>query len=256
MQLHLSTFAEIEAYLDRSTGIVIPTGSTEQHGPTGLIGTDTICPEFIAGAFAENNDVLIGPVIPFGAAQFNLGFPGTISARPTTLIALTVDYVQSLMRAGFTRFYFLNGHGGNIAPLKAAFHELYTPRSLDPGAAGPDIRCRLRNWWDLPTVDALRREMFGEAEGMHATPSEISVTQFARPGLATGDSGPFAPESAAFFRDHAQDDHPDAHAHRDRFPTGKVGSDPSLASAALGEKLVTAAVADLAGDYRAFLAGE
>ncbi|MBD0313216.1 MAG: creatininase family protein, partial [Microcoleus sp. T3-bin5] len=39
MLLHLSTWAEVEAYLDRSRGIIIPIGSTEQHGPTGLIGT-------------------------------------------------------------------------------------------------------------------------------------------------------------------------------------------------------------------------
>lgn len=254
MQLHLSTFSEIEAYLGRSNGIVIPTGSTEQHGPSGLIGTDTICPEYIASEFASGRDVLVGPAIPFGAAQFNLGFPGTVSVRPTTLIALITDYVQSLSRAGFRKFYFLNGHGGNIAPLKAAFQELYADRSLDPAAVAPEIRCRLRSWWDLPSVDVLRREMFGEAEGMHATPSEISVTRFAHPGLATGESGPFEPETPAFFRDHAQDDHPDAHAHRRRFPTGKVGSDPSLASADRGEALVAAAVADLVDDYSAFLA--
>ena len=43
MLLHLSTWAEIEAYLKRSTGIIIPIGSTEQHGPNGLVGTDAIC---------------------------------------------------------------------------------------------------------------------------------------------------------------------------------------------------------------------
>lgn len=253
MQLHLSTWREVEDYLGRCTGIVIPTGSTEQHGPTGLIGTDTICPEVIACVAAEQEDILVGPTIPFGAAQFNLGFPGTVSARPTTLIALCIDYVQSLARAGFTRFYFLNGHGGNIAPLKSAFQELYADRSLDRSGRLPPVRCRLRSWWDLPAVDALRKEMFADTEGMHATPSEISITQYAYPGRAAGDAGPFVREPPVFFRDHAQDDHPDAAAHRRRFPTGKVGSDPNRASAEAGQKLVAAAVADLIGDFRAFL---
>ena len=48
MLLHLSTWQEVEAYLQRSQAVIIPIGSTEQHGPTGLIGTDFICAEAIA----------------------------------------------------------------------------------------------------------------------------------------------------------------------------------------------------------------
>lgn len=45
MQLHLSTWPEVQAYLGRSRTLILPIGSTEQHGPTGLIGTDAICAE-------------------------------------------------------------------------------------------------------------------------------------------------------------------------------------------------------------------
>ncbi|MEO0521080.1 MAG: creatininase family protein, partial [Cyanobacteria bacterium P01_A01_bin.116] len=48
MLLHLCTWPEVEAYLERSRGIIFPIGSTEQHGPTGLIGTDAICAEVVA----------------------------------------------------------------------------------------------------------------------------------------------------------------------------------------------------------------
>jgi creatinine amidohydrolase len=48
MLLHLATWPEVESYLKTSSGIIIPIGSTEQHGPTGLIGTDAICAEAIA----------------------------------------------------------------------------------------------------------------------------------------------------------------------------------------------------------------
>ncbi len=44
----LSTWQEVETYLQQSKGIIFPIGSTEQHGPTGLIGTDAICAEAIA----------------------------------------------------------------------------------------------------------------------------------------------------------------------------------------------------------------
>lgn len=46
--LHLSTWPEVEAYLNTSKGMIIPIGSTEQHGPMGLIGTDALCAEAIA----------------------------------------------------------------------------------------------------------------------------------------------------------------------------------------------------------------
>ncbi|WP_044563222.1 creatininase family protein, partial [Azospirillum sp. B4] len=48
MLLHLSTWSEVERFLERSKTVVIPIGSNEQHGPTGLLGTDWLCPEIIA----------------------------------------------------------------------------------------------------------------------------------------------------------------------------------------------------------------
>ena len=53
MRLQLATWPEVEAYLTRSQGIVIPIGSTEQHGPTGFVGTDALCPELIAHGIGE-----------------------------------------------------------------------------------------------------------------------------------------------------------------------------------------------------------
>ena len=63
MLLQLSTWQEIEAYLQRSKGIIVPIGSTEQHGPNGLIGTDAICPEVIARGVSKKIGALVAPTI-------------------------------------------------------------------------------------------------------------------------------------------------------------------------------------------------
>ena len=86
MLLTLSAWPEVEEYLTRSTGILIPLGSTEQHGPNGLLGTDAICPETIARGVAEKIDVMVGPTLNLGMAQHHLGFAGTISLRELIFI--------------------------------------------------------------------------------------------------------------------------------------------------------------------------
>ncbi len=247
MLLAHATWREVETYLTRSPGIILPIGSTEQHGPMGLIGTDAICAEAVARGMGEGADALVGPTIALGANQFNLAFPGTLSLRATTLMALITDYVESLAGQGFRRFYVLNGHGGNVAPVRAAFHDLHRGHR--------DLHLRLRSWWELPNANALRLELYGAAEGMHATPSEVAITQHVLPGhIKLGDEPAPAPLPTAFLRDHAGDQHRDAATHREAFPDGRVGSDSSLAKPEHGARLLEAAIADGVADYRALLA--
>ncbi len=253
MELAFSTWPEIDAYLARSKGVIIPIGSMEQHGPIGLIGTDALCAETIAKAVGKQANILVGPTIALSVAQFNLGFPGTVSLRASTLMALIEDYVRSLARAGFDRFYFLNGHGANIHAARAAFQDIYASYSLGE-TAGPGVRCRLRSWWDYPSVDRMRREWYGDAEGMHATPSEVAITQHAYPdSIRTVDTKPPPTVTAQFIRNHSGDNHWDATTHRAAFPDGRVGSDSALASPDAGRRLVEAAVTEALADYQAFL---
>jgi len=98
MQLQLSTWPEVEAYLKRSTGIIIPTGSTEQHGPTGLIGTDALTAEVIGRRVGEETGALVAPTVSIGMAQHHMAFKGSITYRPSTLILVVRDMVMSLAR--------------------------------------------------------------------------------------------------------------------------------------------------------------
>lgn len=256
MVLQHATWPEVEAYLLRSRGVVIPLGSTEQHGPTGLIGTDSITAESVAHAMAELAGALVGPTLSLGPAQFNLAFPGTVCLRPTTLIQVIIDYVQSLARGGFTHFYFLNGHGGNIAPAWCAVQELHADCSLGRNGTAA-LQFRLRSWWDLTEVNEMRQRLYGAGEGMHATPSEIAITQHVLPALRRSDTLPQPPLlSPGFIKFHAGDNHLDAASHRAQFPDGRVGSFSGLARPEHGQALLDAAASAAARDYAAFLAGD
>jgi creatinine amidohydrolase/Fe(II)-dependent formamide hydrolase-like protein len=242
MLLHMSTWPEIEARLKISSAIVIPVGSNEQHGPTGLLGTDWLCPEIIARTAQNDGDLLVGPTFNVGMAQHHLAFPGSISLRPSTFIAALGDWVRSLAGQGFDRIYFLNGHGGNIATIEAAFSELYAEASF----AGRDrgFACKLRNWWELEGITSLAEQQFPAGHGSHATPSEIAITQWAYPEaikLAT-----YTPQIAPTgpIRE--------ARDFRARYPDGRMGSDPAQASPEKGCELVAKAVTSLIADVAAF----
>ncbi|MBM3503947.1 MAG: creatininase family protein [Alphaproteobacteria bacterium] len=239
MRLDLATWPEIDAYLTRSTGILIPVGSTEQHGPSGLIGTDSLCAEAIAQAAATRLAALVGPVLPVGVAEHHLAFAGSLSFSRETFLAAMNDYAQSLRRHGFRAFYVVNGHGGNIAALRE------WAKTSEAGEGG--VRARAVNWWMGRRTAALRRELYGDREGVHATPSEIAVTQHLFPAAIKSMPTEGVAPAAQSYRSPEE--------YRARYPDGRVGSDPALATPAHGAAIFASAVEDVVEDYAQFLAG-
>lgn len=250
MLIHMSSWPEIEARIASksplSKTVIVPIGSNEQHGPTGLLGTDWMCPEIIAHAAEAGDDSLtVAPTFNIGMAQHHLAFGGTISLRPSTFMAAITDWVSSLSRHGFERIYFLNGHGGNVATIEATFSEINAEWSFVEER--PPFVLKLRNWWDLPGVTGLCNAIFPTGHGMHATPSEIAVTQAAWPDrIKTADYSPqIAPVGPIR----------DALDYRARFPDGRIGSDPAQASPEKGQRIIDASVTALIRDVTEF-AGE
>ena len=86
MQLALSTWQEVEDHLRTSDGIIIPIGSVEQHGPNGLIGTDHLCAEVVAKGVGDKIGCLVAPTLAYGMSQHHLGFTGSATLRPSTLM--------------------------------------------------------------------------------------------------------------------------------------------------------------------------
>jgi creatinine amidohydrolase len=245
MLLHLSTWQEVEAYLQQSRGIILPIGSTEQHGPTGLIGTDAICAEAIARGVGEATQALVTPTINVGMALHHTAFPGTISLRPSTMIQVVRDYITCLAKAGFTKFFFINGHGGNIATLKAAFSETYAYLEDLQLNNATTVQCYLANWFMCSSVYKLAKQLYGDQEGSHATPSEVAVTQYLYPEAIK--QAPLSPEVATGHKIYG------ATNFRASYPDGRMGSNPALATPEHGKEFYESAVKELSNEYLEFL---
>ena len=250
MRLQLQTWPEVERYLESSTTAIMPIGSTEQHGPNGLIGTDAVTSEEIALAVGDRTNTMVAPTISVGMAQHHMAFKGSMTLRPSTMIQLIGDYVDSLAHHGFDRFYFINGHGGNSATIEAAFQEIYTAHTMSGSGAGdrggnePAVKFRLRNWWTGSEMRPLIKQLFGDKDGMHATISEVSVTQYLFPDqikdVAMGPPEAFTGRWT------------DAADYRAKFPDGRIASHPALATPEAGKQVFDIAMKQIAEDVAAF----
>ena len=245
IRLDLQTWPDVEAYLEHCKGVILPLGSTEQHGPTGAIGTDALTAEAVALELGQRSGVLVTPTQAFGMAEHHLGFAGTMSLQPSTLLSVLHDLVLSLAGHGFERIFVVNGHGGNIATAKAAFAQAYGTAASRGLAVAPHLRCKLANWFMTGPVMRRARELYGEREGQHATPSEIALTLHLHSCLQSKQRP--LPEPAACGPIHGPADF------RARYPDGRMGSDPFLATPDHGAELLDAAATALREDLETFL---
>lgn len=245
IRLDLQTWPDVEAYLEHYKGVILPLGSTEQHGPTGAIGTDALTAEAVALELGRRSGVLVTPTQAFGMAEHHLGFAGTMSLQPSTLLSVLHDLVLSLAGHGFERIFVVNGHGGNIATAKAAFAQAYGTAASRGLAVAPRLRCKLANWFMAGPVMRRARELYGEREGQHATPSEIALTLHLHSCLQSKQRP--LPEPAACGPIHGPADF------RARYPDGRMGSDPSLATPDHGAELLDTAATALREDLETFL---
>ncbi len=125
------TWEDVADYLKNDDIVLCPVGSTEQHGPAGPLGVDTYAAIALAEDGAKKADVLVTPPMWFGDSPHHMDFPGTVSLRTETLVAVAKDIVHSLARNGFKKIVFVNGHKGtnNAALITAcrAVHQYELP---------------------------------------------------------------------------------------------------------------------------------
>jgi len=170
------TWPEIRRAAEEGKVIVLPVGSTEQHGPHLPIKVDWLCCSKVAEKAAEKirGHALVMPTIYYGFQEHTLDFPGTISIRDENFVDYVYDICRSLAHHGFQKIIILNGHGSNIPFLDAVMRRVNNYH--------PETYCALISWWDLVfQVGEKREEMkkLRESEfpgGMsHACELETSV---------------------------------------------------------------------------------
>lgn len=130
----------VEAYLRRDDRAVLPLGCTEQHARLSL-ATDSLLAERVSVEAAEPLGIPVFPVLPYGITPTFTAYPGTVSLRVGTYLALLDDLLSGLYAQGFRRLLIVNGHGGN-SPGQGWLGEWL--------ARHPDARVQWHNWWNAP----------------------------------------------------------------------------------------------------------
>ena len=142
---------------------LIPTGSTEQHGPALPLGTDTIVARSLAESVGEHPSVVVAPTIPIGVSPHHRHFSGTLWVSDSTFRRYVEEVARSLASHGLNRMIFVNGHGGNVGALQRVGQRLR-------GEGVAYAVCW--NWW--VATDELLDALF-DTEGGHAGHGETSM---------------------------------------------------------------------------------
>jgi creatinine amidohydrolase len=120
VRLERMTSAEVGSAVARGARTaILPLGAVEQHGPHLPLSMDADHADALAVRIAHSlGDALVLPTIRVGCSEHHLGFPGTLSLRPSTLEALCEDYGAQLSRTGFDSFVLFSGHIGNYPVMR------------------------------------------------------------------------------------------------------------------------------------------
>ncbi len=218
-------WTEVRDYLKRDDRIILPLGATEEHGPHLGLGTDHYEAEAIASRAAESTGVALAPTLNYGMSLSLMGFPGTVSLRPTTLMAVLEDIIHSLYQHGFRRILIVNGHGGNSAAIGSIV------QTVAPEV--PDLSLKLFEWWTDKEAYQIVTDTMGEQAGSHASFGETAFMMAIRPNAVklenlTGNDAPV--ENSR--------DIETVNTFAKKYPDGIMGLDPHKATAEAGKAVL------------------
>lgn len=229
---------------DKNKVVVMPLGSMEQHGLHSPLLTDT----YLVTAVAErvekhlSEQIYLLPTFWLGASDHHLDLPGTVSVTNSVYTAVIKNTVRSIAKAGFSRLFFLNGHGGNVTPGTQAITELTNESDVYN-----NMWIALSSYWTVaaPAISPADHGMMTK-QLSHACEYETSMMLFLRGEIMRMDrvkSSPPLLDSPFFHSEHGGRVNV-AKRMATRTPTGAMG-EPQHATPEKGESLLNAIVDEM-----------
>lgn len=169
------TDREVAAFLREHDTVIVPVGSTEQHGPHGPLATDVLVPTEVARRVAPRVGAVVAPSVNYGLSYPHVGFTGVVHIRIPTFMALVEDLCASLAAIGFRRIVFLNGHYDNTYAIAYACANVAD--RLPTGTVAYPV-----NYWDGMTPEEAA-EFFDPSNGLHANKGETAAVLAIDEGL-------------------------------------------------------------------------
>lgn len=231
------TWPEVKEALETVEVALIPIGAQEQHGHLIAEGCDSYRAEEFSARLAEKcfPKVIVTPTINYGISPHHMDFPGTITLRPETLIDLLEDIVSSLNRHEIKKFLFINGHGGNSAPIAVAAEKIARKYNVEIG----------HTLFVRAAENSIKEEIHSEYFG-HACEREVSECLYMVPEIVRKDRIEKADMYDSFTVKYAEDNYVTlVHQFNELTRNGNLG-DPTKGSYELGEKIIQEALENIA----------
>lgn len=213
---------------------MLPVGALEQHGPHLGTGMDAEIARHLCHAVADETGVALLPTLPYGCSVgHSQRWPGTIALQPKTMIDVVKQIGDWVFASGFKRFFIINTHVTNFAPLRCALEML---RAEHDGFMVAVIN-------SAGISERVKQQHFHDADDWHANDAETSLMQALSPTMVREDRIADADDE-----DRTEDcvfSHP-----VNRTSSNGVTGKPSLASKAKGEELFNWMVEDLSNLVR------
>ena len=173
------TNAEVEQFLEQSHTVIVPVGSTEQHGPHLALTADVLIPQEVARRVAPSVRAVVAPPLSYALSYPHVGFKGLVHIRIPTFMALIEDLAAAFAHVGFKRIVFLNGHYDNTYAIAYACANAAErlPR---------DVKAFPINYWDGIPPEVASQYMSLE-KGLHANAAETAAVMAINPALVDMD---------------------------------------------------------------------
>lgn len=163
------TWLEIKDLVRKQPVVVLPVGSTEDHGHHLPLDVDTFLVSSVCDGAARliPDEALLLPELPYGFEDHHMDFPGTITIRDDHLLDFVLDITRSVAHHGFRKILIVNGHGSNATILETAARRTVIET---------DVHCGMLNWWSM--AQATLWDIGASDLQSHADEIETSVYRY------------------------------------------------------------------------------